>query len=225
MVESSCPGCGERDEVIAELKAGVAELEKQIEELKAKLNVNSSNSSTPPSQDPPGVPKSKPKKSGRKRGAQPGHKGHPIRVLACDLSSPVLPIPQVAKSELQRPGTALIDTRSKAKFGVPQDRKKLLEHPVELTDRSIQLVGTFRMGADFANDGNLIMSSRNFAEYFPQRAGRADPLDVVDIGVVRVRPGTDLQDVKRQLRGLLPNDVTVVTKREFSRGEKQFWSL
>ena len=68
MVESNCPGCGERDEVIAELKARMTGLEKQIEELKSKLNVNSSNSSTPPSQDPPGAPKSKPKKGGKKRG-------------------------------------------------------------------------------------------------------------------------------------------------------------
>jgi len=83
MVEPSCPGCDERDQVIEQLKAGagklqgqVDELRKQVDELKAKLNRNSSNSSTPPSQDPPDAPKAKPKAKGRKRGGQPGHQGH-----------------------------------------------------------------------------------------------------------------------------------------------------
>ena len=66
----------------AELAATKGELERlRVEnaELKAKLGKNSSNSSKPPSTDPPSKPKPKPKKSrgrGRKRGGQPGHQRH-----------------------------------------------------------------------------------------------------------------------------------------------------
>jgi transposase len=50
-------------------------LKAEINELKEKLNTNSSNSSKPPSQDPyRGTSKKKP--SGRKQGGQPGHSRH-----------------------------------------------------------------------------------------------------------------------------------------------------
>lgn len=66
----------QRDARIAELEAQVAALLKQIAELEEKLGQNSSNSSKPPSSDPPTV-EHKPKPStGRARGGQPGHKGH-----------------------------------------------------------------------------------------------------------------------------------------------------
>lgn len=55
-----------------------AELRGRIEALEAKLGQDSSNSSKPPSSDPPGVKRKPPKaKRGRKRkrGGQPGHEG------------------------------------------------------------------------------------------------------------------------------------------------------
>jgi transposase len=59
--------------------AVIASLEKRIAELEARLNLNSTNSSKPPSTDPPAVklkrrPPALP--SGRKRGGQPGHRRH-----------------------------------------------------------------------------------------------------------------------------------------------------
>jgi len=92
MVETSCAGCRERDQVIDELKARVAELEKKVSEQDSKLNRNSSNSSTPPSQDPPGAPKRPPKKSsGKKRGGQPGHKGHHRTRLPAERVNKLVP--------------------------------------------------------------------------------------------------------------------------------------
>jgi len=75
-----------RDAEIAKLRARVAELE-------GKLGQNSTNSSKPPSSDPPGTRPPQPP-SGRKRGAQPGHKPH-RRVL--------LPPEQVTETTVVRP--------------------------------------------------------------------------------------------------------------------------
>src|SRR3954447_10048958 len=66
-------------EAQAAILAVIASLEKRIADLEAKLNLNSTNSSRPPSTDPPAVklkrrPPAPP--SGRKRGGQPGHKRH-----------------------------------------------------------------------------------------------------------------------------------------------------
>ncbi len=49
-------------------------LQKRVDELEQRLGQNSTNSSRPPSSDPPHVKRPPPKpKSGHKRGAQPGH--------------------------------------------------------------------------------------------------------------------------------------------------------
>ncbi len=62
-----CPGCRERD-------ARIAELERRLTELEARVGRNASNSSLPPSANPPGAPAPvQKKKSKRRRGAQPGH--------------------------------------------------------------------------------------------------------------------------------------------------------
>lgn len=63
---------------IEKLRAENAELRAQVAELLARLNKDSSNSSKPPSTDPPWHVKKKPSHvpTGRKPGGQPGHKPH-----------------------------------------------------------------------------------------------------------------------------------------------------
>jgi transposase len=61
--------------IVAAFEARIAALDARIAELEARLNPNSSNSSRPPSSDPPGRKPAPPRKpSGRKRGGQPGHR-------------------------------------------------------------------------------------------------------------------------------------------------------
>src|SRR6516225_689552 len=98
----ACQGCRERDARIAYLERVVAELlerdrrreaeyreletryqvlqaqyrqlESQCRDLETRLGVNATNSSLPPSANPPGAPKPVTKQpTGKKRGAQPGH--------------------------------------------------------------------------------------------------------------------------------------------------------
>ena len=58
-------------------KTGVAEVLTVQEQQVEKLKRTSKNSSSPPSQDPPGVGnKQRKPKSSKKRGGQPGHEGH-----------------------------------------------------------------------------------------------------------------------------------------------------
>jgi transposase len=67
MNEPGCPGC-------EELKRRVAELETLVRDLQQRLGINASNSSLPPSANPPGAPKPVTKQpTGKKRGGQPGH--------------------------------------------------------------------------------------------------------------------------------------------------------
>ena len=78
----SCPGCRQRDDVIADLRQRLAFWEAQVRQLQDQLGRNATNSSLPPSANPPGAPKPAPKKpSGRPSGAQPGHPAHLRRRL------------------------------------------------------------------------------------------------------------------------------------------------
>jgi transposase len=54
----------------------IAQLEQRVNELEARLNRHSGNSSQPPSQDAPQAPRNRKEKSGRKPGGQAGHQGN-----------------------------------------------------------------------------------------------------------------------------------------------------
>lgn len=82
-----------RDLEIAELKALVAKLLARVGALEAEvasLRQNSSNSSKPPSTDPPGATRPQDKPTGRPRGGQPGHKHHRRELVPPDQVSEVV---------------------------------------------------------------------------------------------------------------------------------------
>lgn len=68
--------------LILGLQAQVAALQVRVQDLEARLGQNSSNSSRPPSTDPPQTPlRRQPGPSGRRPGGQPGHEAHQRTLL------------------------------------------------------------------------------------------------------------------------------------------------
>lgn len=147
----------------------------------------------------------------------------PLRVLAFNPQDPVLPLPEVLAqvSELQLPNTVLIDDKSRAELGP-------LEAGIvtELSERRVRVIGTFSLGTDFASgNGNLIMSDQNFLRFFadlgPEEESRT--LGTVDIGLLKVTPGTNVEALVTTLRDRLPKDIQVVTKDGFVEQEMTYW--
>jgi putative ABC transport system permease protein len=165
----------------------------------------------------------------RLKNLRPGASGkaYPIRSIGFHLSDPIFNSPDVNDqlSRLTLPNTALIDVRSKREnFNFPmEDQQALSQSPAELNNRRLVLVGTFHLGTDFAHDGNLAMSSENFANYFPQRVQVGDPLSVVDLGIVHVKEGADVGQVRDLLDNLIDDRVFVLTRDQFRGQEVKFW--
>lgn len=145
----------------------------------------------------------------------------PIRVLAFDLDDHVLNIPAVDRriELLRRPDAALFDSKSKSSYGLEPP----YDEPLELNGRKIKIVGEFELGTDFANDGNLILSDLTYRKLFPERNVGVDGMGEAEIGVVKLKPGTDVLATRDRLQRLLPNDVRVFAKQEFENQEKRFW--
>jgi transposase len=93
MDEASCPGCRQRDEIIARLQQQLALLTERVRLLEEQLAKNASNSSLPPSANPPQAPKPVVKQpSGKKRGGQPGHPPTLQRRLPPERLQQVIPL-------------------------------------------------------------------------------------------------------------------------------------
>lgn len=144
----------------------------------------------------------------------------PIRVIGFQVDDPVFLVSEIEdqRAGLRIASTALADRQSKPDYGPLRVGSEL-----ELSGRPIRLAGSFRLGTDFANDGNLIVSAETLASLFPRRYGLGNPLDRVDLGLVKLRPGARPREVQAELAKRLPHDVHVYLKREYVNQELDFW--
>ncbi len=147
----------------------------------------------------------------------------PLRVLAFNPNEPVLPLPGIAahQKDLEQPWTVLLDEKARPEVGPAEAGIE-----TELAEQQARVVGTFRLGTDFASgNGNIVMSDRNFLRYFAQLGDGQEPrtLGTVDIGLLKVAPGCDAKQLAAQIAKALPKDVKVVSKADFIAGELKFW--
>lgn len=148
-----------------------------------------------------------------------------IRVIAAPLEEYVFADPEIRQQlpSLRGIGNALVDRQSKRQYGFARDDPAALAaQRVELLDRRVRMVGTFDIGTDFANDGNIILSLDSLAHFFPFR-GEGDPLSVVDFGLIRLRPGADPEEVAGRLTSLAPRQWRVVPRETVIEREIAFW--
>jgi putative ABC transport system permease protein len=141
-----------------------------------------------------------------------------IRVLAyppADLTLAIEPLRR-DRALWERPDTVMADILSKAERYGPMAQVG----SSELSGRRVTVVGTFVLGTDFQSDGTLVMSEENFMSLFPdRRIGANGP----DVGVVRVRPGADLERLRVALQAALPPGLQVLTKPGLVAREQAFW--
>ncbi|MEA5601629.1 ABC transporter permease DevC [Nostoc sp. UHCC 0252] len=87
----------------------------------------------------------------------------------------------------------------------------------EIQRRTVTISGLFQIGASFSTDGTLITSDQNFLRFFPQRQAGA-----VSLGLIQFKPGDDPVQVTSALKAYLPEDVQVLTLKEFIDSAKDY---
>lgn len=122
-------------------------------------------------------------------------------------------------AEIRIPDVVLFDARARPEFGPVADRFASSGGvSAEVNDRRLSVGGLFQLGTSFGIDGTLVMSDLNFLRVFPTRAP-----GVIDLGLIQLSPGADLDEVHARLERALEDDVLVLTRAEFIDREVRYW--
>jgi len=125
-----------------------------------------------------------------------------------------------AKAEsLKNPGRVLFDTLSRPEFGpIEEWYKNGRNVETEVAGKRVKVEGLVELGPSFGADGNLITSRETFL-----RLLSSNPKGSIEIGLIKLSEGSDHEFIKNILNKSLPNDVRVLTKKEFIDFEKNYW--
>ncbi len=122
--------------------------------------------------------------------------------------------------KLKYPDTVLFDTGSRGDYSTTiQSVQQGQSVPTEIRERQVNVKGLFLSGASFAADGNVITSDINFLRVMANRTASE-----VSAGLVTLEPGVDPNQMAEALRSLLPNDVKVLTLKQFAQFEEDYWA-
>jgi putative ABC transport system permease protein len=117
------------------------------------------------------------------------------------------------------PDTVFFDSASRAEFGpVGQLLQERGSVETEVNGRKVKVIDLFRMGSSFGVDGTLVVSDTTFLNLFP-----AHPRDLVELGLINLKPGADAEKVRQAIHNSLPPDVRVLTRASFVEAEKTYW--
>ena len=120
---------------------------------------------------------------------------------------------------LKQKGRILFDQLSRPEFGPIADwyrDGRVVE--TEISGNRVRVAGLVSLGTSFGADGNLLTSTETFLDLMPQK-----PPGAIEVGLVRLKPGADPDQVVARLRDRLPNDVSVLTKQGFIDFEQNYW--
>ncbi len=126
---------------------------------------------------------------------------------------------QLKAESLKNPGRVLFDTLSRPEFGPIEkwftDGRNV---ETEVAGKRVKVEGLVELGPSFGADGNLITSRETFLRLLP-----SNPKGSIEIGLIKLSDNSDSRFIKNILNKSLPNDVRVLTKKEFIDFEKNYW--
>lgn len=117
------------------------------------------------------------------------------------------------------PGSALFDTGSRGDFRAFSRSIDERERPsTEVAGKQITFEGTFRLGASFGSEGSIIVSDQTYFALAPKALAA-----IPNLGVIRVLPGRDPEEVARRIAAVVTgDDVKVMTMKLFIKTSRDF---
>jgi putative ABC transport system permease protein len=149
-------------------------------------------------------------------------KSYDIYVYGVNLALPSLAFPEIEanRGSLQILRNGLFDRNSKAQYGdVVASLRGGQTFNVEINQRQVKIIDTFKMGATFAAEANLITADNTFLYLF----NKLDP-NSLQLGLIRLKPGASPAAVKAAMAPILSGrKVMVVTRQELGQMEMNYW--
>jgi putative ABC transport system permease protein len=145
-----------------------------------------------------------------------------MAVVAFNPSQPVMDLPEVNQQleKIQLQDAVLFDSKSQASMGpVGESLAKGQTVTTEISGRKIKVSGTFSLGSSFFKSGHVITSDWNYLRLFGK-----DSLDEVQVGIITLQPGADIQTIQKSIQASVPKDLKVLTREGFMESETAFWS-
>ncbi len=144
-----------------------------------------------------------------------------ILVWGIDPANPAFNFPEVNQNleQLKLLNQALFDRASRPEYGPIADllkQEKTLE--AQVNGQNLQIVDLFTLGASFGADGNIITSDSTFLKLFPDNQPNQ-----IAVGLINLKPGADVEQVRSRLLATLPNDIKILTPQEFAQIEIDYW--
>jgi putative ABC transport system permease protein len=144
-----------------------------------------------------------------------------ILVIGAEPQSRVFKSPEIQANleKIEVPDVALFDRASRREFG-PVERMLARDGKVktEVAGRRLEISGAFTLGTSFGADGTIIVSDATFLRLFAHR-----PPGVIEMGLIKLKPGANIEAVRNALVAALPNDVMIVTRSELINLERKYW--
>lgn len=149
-----------------------------------------------------------------------------IHVIGFEIQYPIFQLPEIQENiqALKQQDVVLFDQNSRFEYGAIADEFKAGQTITTEIDniisgtRKIKIIGLFQLGTSFGIDGNLLTSHINFLRIFSSRSK-----GLIDVGLIELKPGSDIEQVQQSMQNKLPPDVRVFTKEEWIDFEKNYW--
>jgi len=120
---------------------------------------------------------------------------------------------------LNQQGRVLFDERSRPEFGpIGTWFRQGRTVETEVAGKRVRVAGLVALGPSFGADGNMLTSRETFLRLMPNTAPGS-----IELGLIRLKTGSDRLVVAERLKQLLPDDVAVYTKQGFEEFEKNYW--
>lgn len=145
-----------------------------------------------------------------------------VQVIGSNPRDQVFNLPGLQQylEKTRMPDVVLFDKGAREEFGpIAAEFEQGKTIKAEVGDRRIEVGGLIELGASFGSDGNLITSDLNFLRLFEDR-----DQGLIDIGLIKLKPGADAEVVVAKLKQYLPKDVEVLSKQKFIEKETNYWA-